>query len=536
MANLLFPNQIQFRWFGLIKVVSILIFELGLIHFARHSFAFECLPGEFGLCDVARNMLLASYSLCAVLFLLALYNRGAFRDLVAQTDIRLIPLVMNLTGLGLLLLSLPALKAEPTSMVLFLISLLWIAATTLVVSGSVLLLAPWQNWKTFFAELGWVTPLVIVAGSAAPFAAIALRPLWRDDALADMTFHLVSWMLKLNGQPIETFPDEKIIGFGEFFVNIAPSCSGVEGLVLTTTFAAIYLTLFRQDLRFPQAFLILPVALCASWLLNSVRIAVLVQIGISGQPELAIGGFHSHAGWLMFTLLSLGIVLVAQSIPFFHARDSDTQTRTTPQPILPFFSDPIVAQIFPFLIFMASALLASTFSQAPAIVYPLRALAMIAVLGAFWPYLRGLPWRIDLVSVGAGVVIAAYWIGFAPDQVGSPLIAELGTTAAAIWLLSRCVGTSILVPVIEELFFRGYLMQRLAPNGATLLRVGIAIAITSILFAALHDRWIEAAIAGVIFASIYLRSRNITDAIVSHAVANALIAAWALASGNWAVI
>ena len=60
--------------------------------------------------------------------------------------------------------------------------------------------------------------------------------------------------------------------------------------------------------------------------------------------------------------------------------------------------------------------------------------------------------------------------------------------------------------------------------------------VTTALFAALHGRWIEAAIAGLLFAALTLRSRNITDAILAHAVANGLIALYALASGNWAMI
>lgn len=535
MAQLLFPKSIQFKWIGFIKVISLFLIELGSIHFARHSFGIDCNPAAFGLCDIARNILLLSYSLGAALVLLALFDRGAFARLIGQTDTRAVPLCMNLAGMGLLFASLPVLQAAPTGAMFAGLVALWAVAIGLVIVGSVLMIAPASGWAQFLRSLGWAGPLVVIAGAVAPFVAVALRPLWNGEALSNLTFHNVTWMLQVMGQDVVSRPEEKIIGAGTFFVDIAPSCSGIEGLVLTTTFATIYMALFRADLRFPHALLILPMALFASWMLNGVRIAVLVQIGISGYPELAIGGFHSHAGWLMFTLLSLGIVLVAQSIPFFHARTAP-QHSAPAAPLPPFFQDPMVAQIFPFLVFMASALLASTFSQTPAIVYPLRALAMLAALALFWPYLRALPWRIDPLAVGVGVFIAAYWVGFAPTSDAPPPFAELGAGAAAIWLIARCVGTSICVPIIEELFFRGYLMQRIAPVGASRFYGVLSVLVTSGLFAALHDRWIEAGIAGVLFALIMLRSRNVTDAIICHAVANALIAGWALASGNWSMI
>lgn len=288
---------------------------------------------------------------------------------------------------------------------------------------------------------------------------------------------------------------------------------------------------------FPHALFILPLALLASWALNAVRIALLVQIGISGYPGLAIGGFHSHAGWLMFTILSLLIVLTAQAVPIFHAKTRGITGDLPPAPaVLPFFSDPVVAQIFPFLVFMASALLASTFTQEPALAYPSRAAAMGIALALFWPYLENLPWRIDPLSVAAGVAVAGLWVATAPAPESAPPIEALGTFAAIVWVIARCLGTAVFVPIIEELFFRGYLMNRIAPAGATALRISLAVVVTTALFALLHDRWIEAAIAGLVFAGLALRSRNVTDAIVAHAVANGLIAAWALATGNWAMI
>lgn len=525
----------RFRWIGLVYVAAFLLLELAVIHISRHMAGFECHVERYAFCDWARNILLAAYSLAAVFVLLGVFAPDVWRRLLCDAGLHVRPLLINLAGLALLIASLPLLRQDLSSLALTGLTILWIISGCMVLGGALTMLAPGPRWRQFLSELGWHLPLVLLVGLAAPFAALAVRPFWKVDTLADWTFALVVRIMGLWRQPVETDPVNKVIGAGEFYVDVAPSCSGIEGLVLTTVFSLIFMGLFRADLRFPHALLILPLALLASWLLNALRIAVLLQIGISGHPDLAVGGFHSHAGWLMFTMLSLCIVLVAHAVPFWRAA---RETTKTPTQVPPFLQDPAVAQILPFAVFMGTALLLSTFTADPGLWYPLRAAVMALVLGLVWRHIRALPWRLDPVALVAGLAIAALWIVAAPEAAAdAPApFAALGGFAAMIWIATRVIGTSLLVPVIEELFFRGYLMDRLAPSGAPVWRAVLAIAVTSGLFALLHDRWIEAAIAGVIFALLTLRSRNLTDAIIAHALANALIAVWAMATGNWAAV
>ena len=509
----------------------VLLADLATIHLARHAFAIECQTALSGFCGVARNTLLASYAMAAGLVLLGVFAQDALRELLARAGVRRRLLMLNAAGMLALLATLPALQHELPAVALTGLALVWLAAVTAVAGSAALMLAPAARWRRFGKTLGWHLPLVLGAGLAAIVVALRLRSLWRDTLLSDWTFDLVVRILALWGQQVEIDASAKTIGAENFYVNIAPSCSGVEGLVLTTTFALIYLVLFRRELRFPQALLILPVALCLSWLLNGVRIAVLVQLGLSGHPELAVGGFHSHAGWLMFTVLSLGIVLMTQATGLFRKSPA-----AEPSPLPPFLADPVVARILPFGIFMASALLAATFSATPGLVYPLRALAMTLALALVWRHVAALPWRIDPLALAAGMGIAAYWIILAPPAAPDPATAGLEGAAFGLWLATRVLGTTLLVPVIEELFFRGYLLERIAPQGANRWRMVLGVVATSVLFAVLHDRWIAALAAGIIFALLALRRRNLTDAILAHATANGLIAAWAVATGNWAVV
>jgi CAAX prenyl protease-like protein len=107
-----------------------------------------------------------------------------------------------------------------------------------------------------------------------------------------------------------------------------------------------------------------------------------------------------------------------------------------------------------------------------------------------------------------------------------------------VWLVFRVIGSVIAVPFAEELAFRGYLMRRLISadwNDIPTTRfTWISLLVSSALFGALHPgRWLAGTLAGVLFAIALYRRGNVLDAVVAHAMANALIAAYVLSTGSW---
>ena len=134
------------------------------------------------------------------------------------------------------------------------------------------------------------------------------------------------------------------------------------------------------------------------------------------------------------------------------------------------------------------------------------------------------------------MAIGVLWIATSPAAEGAPPFGALTGLALAVWIAARLIGTALLVPVLEELMFRQYIQSRIAPEGSGIWRTVIAVGVATALFAVLHDRWIAAALAGLVFSALVLRSRNITDAILSHGVANLTIALWALATGAWHIL
>jgi exosortase E/protease (VPEID-CTERM system) len=517
---------------AMILLVAELV-ALSLIY--QHNFEFTCREAApAGFCAFAGRIVPRALAVLAALGLFALARPAAITALRGHATPLAGPLALNITGFLMVLLPWGFVSDASAGAVVLSAAALWSVGGLMTAAGLALMLAPALAWRQMLSQFGLLLGLLITLAVVLPELSDLLQPLWRFDWVTEVTFSAVVWCLAALGYAVESYPDTHTIGAEDFFVAVGPQCSGVEGFALITVFLGIYMTLFRRDLRFPHVLVLLPIGIALSWLFNVARITALLSMGIEISPELAIGGFHSHAGWLAFILLSIGLIMVSRTIPFFTSETARAPKTTKALP--PFFSDPIVAQVLPFVVFMASALLASTFSETPSVLYHWRVLAMGLGLAIFWPYLRALPWRLDPIALGSGLLIGVLWIATGPEASGTPPFGTLTGMAFTIWIIARLIGTALFVPIIEELMFRGYITNRIAPEGAPIWKVAIAIAVSAGLFALLHDRWLAALLAGVVFSLVVWRSRNLTDAIVSHATANLSIALWALVTGAWHIL
>ncbi len=102
---------------------------------------------------------------------------------------------------------------------------------------------------------------------------------------------------------------------------------------------------------------------------------------------------------------------------------------------------------------------------------------------------------------------------------------------------ARFVALAAVVPVMEELFWRSYLMRRIDardflardPRRASLA----AWAVSTALFASEHSLWIAGLVAGAAYGGLYARSGNLRSPLISHAITNATLGLWILATGQW---
>jgi CAAX prenyl protease-like protein len=116
-------------------------------------------------------------------------------------------------------------------------------------------------------------------------------------------------------------------------------------------------------------------------------------------------------------------------------------------------------------------------------------------------------------------------------------LAELTPGWAWFWLVGRVLGSVLVIPLAEELAFRGYLLRRLmGPDFQAVPSDRLtwpALLISSVLFGALHERWLAGMAAGVAYALAQRHRGRLSDAVLAHSTTNALLTAHALATGDW---
>lgn len=405
-------------------------------------------------------------------------------------------------------------------------------------------------WLSSFTDLAFLSrfiqreavPLSIAFGLALAIWMLTVftRNLWGP--MSEYTFVLSGTLLQwVSSDPVTIIADRKVLGLGEFLVNIAPACSGYEGIGLVSAFVAVYLYTHKASLRFPHALLLLPVGILTIWLLNAVRIVVLILIGHHWSPEVAVGGFHSQAGWLTFILTSLGILWLASSSGWLNKAGLESEASVEPTDIPAGINLPI-ATLLPMMALLALTLLTSALTADFNWWYPLRVLGTAAVIGYVWRHLELSGWQWRWQPLGAGLLVAVLWWLMVPvdpefNQTFTDTLSNTPTALALAWLLIRFIGASITVPIAEELAFRGYLLCTLSgtevkTRGAIPLSV-IAVVVSSIAFGVLHGAWVAGTVAGIIYAVVRLRSDHIGDAIVAHGVTNALLFVYAGSFGAW---
>ena len=396
-----------------------------------------------------------------------------------------------------------------------------------------LAIAPWHAWRwVIVAERrGFLASAAVAV--AAWLAGQASQVLWRP--LADATFRVSRELLGLLYPDVVADAGHRILGTSSFRVEIAPSCSGYEGIGLIVAFVGVYLWLFRSGLRFPQALLLLPISAGIIWLFNAVRIAALIAVGSSWSPQIAAGGFHSQAGWISFIVVALLVVGLTHRSGLFAHRQDPAQASASEHVVL------AAALVMPFVVLMAASILTTAVSAGFDAWYPLKVSAAAGALWYFRATYRQLGWEWSWASVAIGVAVFVFWILLEPTPDTPPTLpddlAAMPLWLAGLWLVFRVLGSVVVIPLVEELAFRGYLLRKLAashfedldPRQFSLF----AFVASSVLFGVLHGRWLAGTLAGMAYALAVYRRGQIGDAVAAHATTNGLIALNVLLLGEW---
>jgi exosortase E/protease (VPEID-CTERM system) len=375
----------------------------------------------------------------------------------------------------------------------------------------------------------------VVAGLFVQLMSILAQDGWRT--LAGATLEVSRSILELYETDVVADAAERTLRVGNFKAIIGETCSGYEGIGLVAAFLSIYLWVFRGSLRFPHALLLFPIGIGAVWFLNAVRIAALVSLGAHVSPQIAVHGFHSQAGWIAFLMVTLATMVLAH-------RSKLIARASSPPPTARHAETQVAAYLVPFVALMMSSMVMAAVAPSGQPLYALKVAAVGFVLWHFRDVYRALAWRVSGEALISGLAVGAVWIATDPDPSSGVALgtwlAQQGASVAVIWLILRAIGSAVLVPLAEELAFRGFLYRWCISRNfeaVPLAQVSLfALVASSLLFGMLHERWLAASLSGVVFALVMLRTGRLGDAIIAHGVANALICAWAIGFAQWSLL
>jgi CAAX prenyl protease-like protein len=208
--------------------------------------------------------------------------------------------------------------------------------------------------------------------------------------------------------------------------------------------------------------------------------------------------------------------------------------------------------VLPFAVFVVFLGLQQYSPMNVAIDYPLRVVILTAVLWGFSRHVIDLRSSRRLETVMLGVAVFVIWV--APDilfpsyrQLGlfqNSLLGRIstkvpeGVLTSPIVLWSRIIRAVALVPILEELFWRAWLMRWIISPKFQEIKLGAyspaAFWITAVLFASEHGSyWDVGLIAGIAYNWWMIRTKSLGDCILAHAVTNACLCGYVVATHHW---
>lgn len=227
-------------------------------------------------------------------------------------------------------------------------------------------------------------------------------------------------------------------------------------------------------------------------------------------------------------------------------------SRAVPAADSPMFKRAAWARILPFLTYILFMFAGDMLQRLGWAAHELRWLyavkigAVLLLLAVFRRHYTELqPGRLrpiaTIAAAATGLVVVLLWVNLdAPWMViGSATGFDPHTDGRIDWLMVavRIFGAALVVPLMEELFWRSFLMRWIESadfEGVDPAHVRLkGFVITVILFGFEHNLWLAGIVAGAAYSVLYVRFRTLWAPILAHAVTNALLGIWIVATGSW---
>jgi len=192
-------------------------------------------------------------------------------------------------------------------------------------------------------------------------------------------------------------------------------------------------------------------------------------------------------------------------------------------------------------------------------IYLAKTLVGAWMLWVIRPVVPEMRWKFSWEATVVGVGVFALWVGLdslvpkqnelwfklglsktPPDDsaIWNPF-AKFGEASALAWFFVavRTIGSSLVVPPIEEIFYRSFLYRWIAkpdfesvPLGRFLWRPFL---ITALIFGFAHNEWLAGILCAAAYQGLVCWKKRLGDAMTAHAITNLLLGMWVVWRGAW---
>lgn len=182
-------------------------------------------------------------------------------------------------------------------------------------------------------------------------------------------------------------------------------------------------------------------------------------------------------------------------------------------------------------------------------VYPCKAFSTALLLFLFRRNYSELRWRdlsslmASLTAVATGIVVFLLWVRMDWSWATTGTLQGYNPTLVSdnftFVLLSACrlFGAALVVPVMEEIFWRSWLPRYLISQNFQSVELGkftpASFVIGTLLFGLEHNLWLAGIMAGACYNFLLYRSKSLAQCTLAHAVTNLALGLFVLQSGRW---
>lgn len=225
-------------------------------------------------------------------------------------------------------------------------------------------------------------------------------------------------------------------------------------------------------------------------------------------------------------------------------------------------TSPVLPRVVPFLVFLGLTTCQGAFGEASRYwLYFAKTLVGAWLVWAVWDLVKEARWAFSWEAVVVGIAVFAVWVGLdglypslndllakvglgkggdpaKPDLPWNPH-AQFGQGSGLAWLfvVTRIVGSSLVVPPLEETFYRSFLYRYFASPKWTEVAFRqwnpTGFFVTAAVFGFAHHEWLAGILCAMAYQGLVLRKGRLGDAMTAHAITNFLLGLWVVGRDAW---